>query len=454
MTYVINKGTLADIYVSRSTDDGLTWLDAGKPGSVRFNTIGLQRQPSTTAASDGSLVSIWEGVIPDKSQLGIYFARSADKGLTWTAPALVAENGLGFNQDFSSIAAGPDGNVYVTYLSFDAQGGDGRTHVFLSKSVDNGATWNAPTRVDSFEVGGSCECCIQNVAVGPSGEIAIAFRSNVNDVRDIYIVRSADEAKSFGKPIKIQDEEWNIFGCPSTGPSLVFDATGTIHITWRDARDNVDRNVAYYSQLDVDGTAGTPNIDLSTSVANEGEYPSVCTSPDGQEIVIIMETSRGLYQTTSFDGGKTFTPKELDHTVVRSSSAHAVWTQTQGPVLCWRSDRDGKADVRLANGIVSSVGEDDVSKTPPSVKFIQRDVHLSGFENGQYRFGVYNIVGSQLYESTIEIGGIQSSVHVPNISANQVMLYRLTTMQGDVTTGILIAGEGIRSMNTFWLEGR
>jgi hypothetical protein len=163
VTYVELIGNVTTVWVSTSLDSGKTWSKATSPGTVKYASIGLQRQPYTVVDNIGVLHCIWENN-PVGGNLLIYYSRSADNGKTWSEakPAYVPKSG---GNDFSGIAAGDDGNIYITFLAYDEQFSDGSKHVFLVRSTDRGETWGSLTKVDRFVVGGSCECCIQNVTV-------------------------------------------------------------------------------------------------------------------------------------------------------------------------------------------------------------------------------------------------------------------------------------------------
>ena len=354
LTYVAIVGDSATVIVSTSSDDGSTWVSAGSPGRVAKSTLGLQRQPNTVRDNNGVMHCSWEALRPLASRLGIYHTVSTDNGATWSTPKVAFEDPFGGNQTFTSTAVGPDGAVYITYLSRDLLTDENK--VMLVKSTDNGTTWTAPIRVDRFPLGGACDCCIQNIAVSNEGEVAVGFRSNLENRRDIWVSRSTDDGATFGDPILVQDQQWTIFGCPSSGPSLEYDAQGNLHFSWRDERDAREKSIVYYTRLNKGESMVAPNVALS-EFADVGEYSDVSVDPTGMLVQVIYETSDGLFASQSIDGGKTFGTTELvDAEMGQAASAFATWTPTNGHVSAWQSPRDGGLfDVRLRNQVPSSV---------------------------------------------------------------------------------------------------
>ncbi|NQW28998.1 MAG: exo-alpha-sialidase [Ignavibacteria bacterium] len=347
VTYVELVGNVTTVYVSISTDSGETWSEPTSPGTVKYASIGLQRQPYTIVDNTGVLHGLWENN-EHAGNLLLYYTRSADNGATWTTPANVYVPTQG-TQDFSSIASDRDGNIYITYLAYEEKFSDGSKHVFMLRSSDRGLSWGFPVRVDRFIVGGSCECCIQNVATSSSGEVAVVFRSNISNRRDIFVCRSQDNGATFDEPVLVQDEKWMINACPSTGPSLAYDGAGNLHIAWRDSRNAVGLDAAYYARVPL-GSRETPtNISLSAGFSQTAEYPVPAVSDkNSNEVMVVFESSLGVAYAYSRDAGESFTTEKLDPLVVRSSGVAAVFTDEHKPLILWQADRDGVFDIAMA----------------------------------------------------------------------------------------------------------
>ncbi len=355
VTYVERSGRDATVFVTTSSDHGRMWTPPTSPTKVLYGSIGLQRQPYTVRGGDGTLHCVWENFW-NGNQLSIFHSRSTDQGQTWTHPSAVHDVRDGRMQEFSSVAAGRDGLVYIIFISADINDLDGYQHLMLVRSTDAGATWSAPVRVDQFaEEGGACECCQPHVMVAPDGMVGVAFRSNLKNRRDVFLATSTDDGQSFQAPYLIQNGIWTIPGCPSTGPKIRFDQNGEVHAVWRDTRDAVDRSLTYYARY-MPGTRVIPaNLDLTTPIANSSEYADVAVSPNGDSICVVIETSRGLQILRSRDGGASFQSEIVDPFALQSVSAHVVWTDEGQPFAVWQSTRNGVYDLRVSRDQVTSV---------------------------------------------------------------------------------------------------
>ena len=169
-----------------------------------------------------------------KSMFGgtVYYTISSDKGLTWSPNVkLVADKNSG-SQSFFDIALLPDGELGITWLDSRMpihKGRKGKTLYFAKTNSDRGFYGELPI------AGSTCECCRTEIYIDQQKKIHIAYRniiereedftnpsftlSNV-EIRDMYYVSSQDNGTSFSEPIPISKDNWQINGCPHTGPSL------------------------------------------------------------------------------------------------------------------------------------------------------------------------------------------------------------------------------------------
>lgn len=156
----IKFGNDYDIVVSYSDDDGQTWngpiiaLD-GIPGLFVYDKcwIGTHIDESqdnwvyvTATQFD------FFGINPDH----IAFARSGDKGMTWSSSATLIDAALSpLVVQGSRPAGGMGGDVIVAYYHSSSDGWlNGAFEIRIAYSSDNGATFNAPVTavLDEFEL--------------------------------------------------------------------------------------------------------------------------------------------------------------------------------------------------------------------------------------------------------------------------------------------------------------
>jgi hypothetical protein len=143
----------AGIRFDRSLDGGSTWgadvFVNGQPGGWDFAVPGVYRcngLPTTlcdisNSPHRGTLYVVWSDQRMGPDDTDVFVARSADGGLSWSAPVRVNGDPPGRHQFFPAAALDPaTGVLYVAYYDRGATIGDA-TEVSLARSGDGGHTF-------------------------------------------------------------------------------------------------------------------------------------------------------------------------------------------------------------------------------------------------------------------------------------------------------------------------
>jgi hypothetical protein len=145
-----SSGDKAQPIVVRSTDDGLTWLDANpgftykpinafKESKYRVGSVIELAYDLTNGTNKGTLYASYAAADNDESD--IFVRSSKDDGKTWSDPVKVNADNTTTHQWMSNIAVAGDGSVHVFFFdkSYDPAGVlIGVTHAV---STDGGKTW-------------------------------------------------------------------------------------------------------------------------------------------------------------------------------------------------------------------------------------------------------------------------------------------------------------------------
>jgi hypothetical protein len=147
-----------------------------------------------------------------------------------------------------------------TTMTMHGHGGMGEdptlpgSEVRVARSTDGGRTFGPSMVVD----GNVCPCCRTSLAAGPDGSIYVAWRKvYAGDVRDVVVSRLAPGAAAFGMPVRVHEDGWVFPGCPHAGPSLAVDARGTVHVAWYTGKDG-GQGLWYASSADQGRTFTAP----------------------------------------------------------------------------------------------------------------------------------------------------------------------------------------------------
>jgi hypothetical protein len=213
-----------------SEDGGRTWTDPiGVSPTVRrgygdrgddagtsdvFGTLRVVQGSQPVVDKDGTVHVAWMDSTDDRSQEGvgeIYISSSTDAGATWSTPVLASV----FNEaefrprnaffrfwasSFPQIAAGPDGELYIAYVGRPADKPSDDGDVFLTKSLDGGATWDRPVVLNDDDT--ERVQIFPSIDVSPDGTVHVMWGDMRDDPAEtryhIYYTRSEDNGETFG----------------------------------------------------------------------------------------------------------------------------------------------------------------------------------------------------------------------------------------------------------------
>jgi hypothetical protein len=239
---------------SRSTDAGRTFVDQGylNPGPNIFNFLGGDAVVVCTDQNTFYMSSMSQSRLFN----AVSVSKSTDGGATFADPVEAVRKVPRFHfLDKPWLAVDPSNpnNLYVTYSDFDSSRAlcrGARIGIELVRSVDGGATWGAPTVLQT-----ACSPDLaqgSNVAVDGAGNVYVAWESFPTGVptNEIVIVKSTDAGSTFGSKVTVASV--TPVGSTFTGmlqggfrnnefPMMAIDrspgrSAGTVYIAWNDGR--------------------------------------------------------------------------------------------------------------------------------------------------------------------------------------------------------------------------
>ncbi len=193
-------------FYARSQDDGRTFsastaivdASAKKPG-LKFNAwdfaVGKDGRVHVAMGNNA-----WKLKLPEV-EWGLHYACLAP-GANAFSPVrnLNRKPSEGF-----SLAADDRGSVAACFLS---------GKLFILVSHDNGESFGASAEINP--AWNPCDCCTTSAAYGKDGKLAVLYREETNNDRDIYIVLWDQDRGAKSTRARISTVGWHINGCPMT----------------------------------------------------------------------------------------------------------------------------------------------------------------------------------------------------------------------------------------------
>ena len=264
-------------------------------GSMLPKTTSNDTQSFAFGRSDGSLVVLIQ------EDFRLLALRSVDGGTTFGSPTTIAGGpGQAGVTVFQAIGE-PTGEIHVLIEAADTGGG---TALQVLKSPNMGQTWTSPLTL----IGGrqSPYSPFYSRVAARNGLVAILTFS-FQDFHP-YVLVSVDDGATWNGPTRADP------GLPD-GPEfdmgdIAIDGNGTIHTTFGVGSFQEDDTVWYARSTD-GGISFTPPFNLKTIAVPSGPavcyYPSIAITNDNAVIIAFLEILSGqLLAARSADGGVSF----------------------------------------------------------------------------------------------------------------------------------------------------
>ncbi|MCP4810699.1 MAG: exo-alpha-sialidase [Proteobacteria bacterium] len=256
------------VWVRVSEDGGASWSDATWVNDAGNPSVYQVSHPEIDVDADRVLVSM-----PSGHDQALFVS---DRGpLEFSTVAWVGhdQDDWQFEAIFFQGRLAPDGSIWSSF------------HAFPNGSWSDG--WKGIAResngfelenVSESAAGEPCECCAHDLFFTSSADVALAWRGNVDDIRDMWV---ATGHGGFDSVVTAGDLAPDISYCPVQGPRLAEQADGTLVMVWADAMQSA---YAPYIATSADGESWTP----SEKVMELDEVrPSPTIAVDGDDRMLV-----------------------------------------------------------------------------------------------------------------------------------------------------------------------
>ena len=219
---VFGRGTV--MYYTTSTD-GRTFSRPTVVDSLPGLHLGASRGPQIAATTRSVVVTAID-------KAGNVWGYTLDRKTgRWQKAVHVTDMPDIAKEGFVALTAGPDDAYTAIWLDLR---GNQKNKLMGSHSTDGGRTWSANRLVYDSPAGTICECCQPSI-VSRGQSVAVMFRNYIAGSRDMYLLRSTDGGRTFGKAEKLGEGTWQLNACPMDGGGLYVAPDGALSTVWRRA---------------------------------------------------------------------------------------------------------------------------------------------------------------------------------------------------------------------------
>jgi BNR repeat-like domain len=256
-------------------------------------------------------LSFTGGVLQPGSSSAMLVSRSADGGMTWSAPtALIKDGATAFN-DKGSITADPNNASYV-YAVWDRLTGATGGPSYFAVTTDSGSTWQPAGSI--YDPGPQNQTLGNQIVVLPVTDVLVDILTEIDNTggastSQLRAVRSPDHGTHWSAPVTISSLTAVGTSDPHTGAavrdgsgiaSMSVSPGGVIYVVWQDSRFSSGQRDGIAMTKSTDGglTWSTP-IEVNADHNVQAFTPTIHVRADGVIGVSYYDLRNAGFSSTS-----------------------------------------------------------------------------------------------------------------------------------------------------------
>ena len=331
---------MRNVLLAWSADSGKTWSSPKRLNNLVEAVQGEENGPKVAFDTNNRAYVVWSipGAKGDKTRANIRFAMEDGKGGFTTALTLNEVNDAG---RFPIIEATPGGDFLIAWIDRRIDNPKPRQLYLMRIGADGKA------RTKNYQAGeGLCECCKLGVAFADGGKTVYLMDREVdsNKIRNHVLRKSTDGAATFGSPVEISNDGWQVPSCPHSGPSIGRDSRGWLHVTWFTLGRSEQEAGIYYSLSKDDGRTFAPRRLVHANTAPEVLYANLAVGNDDTVYLawsnLDQSAKAQIFARMIAADGRTWSAiQQISNAkanasrpvlALRNHQLHVAWTETNG----------------------------------------------------------------------------------------------------------------------------
>lgn len=357
---------------------------------------------------------------------GVYIACSQDGGATFLDIERV-DNVADSLARFPSVATNQDGQPLVAFMKFNP-GWENPRHV-LAKSLDYGQTFTKDVLGSGFSGGIACDCCPSSV-ISSENTTALLYRDNLNNLRNNWAGISLDGGNTFGNGIEIDNTNWNVNICPSSGPDgvIIGDKLYSVFMSAASGAARCYRSQSAISTMQIENiaalTGNTPNLGQQNypRIAASGNAAAIAwvqASANDQQLAFQFTPNISLGFPSTYDTLATENVENVDIAIASDGTVHVVWEDYANGTVQYRMGKFTLSSTETP--FVQEKASFQVYPNPANASS-RLQLQFRSATTSLFRYQIYSVQGQSLLSSSGTMSKNSFDIDVSSLQTGQYFI--------------------------------
>ncbi|TAL56862.1 MAG: T9SS type A sorting domain-containing protein [Bacteroidetes bacterium] len=402
------------------------WNGVGFTAPVKLNPIWMDVATADwmgpDIASKGDTVYVVMKRSPEASDTNhIYITRSFNGGATFSTPARIDFIADSVSR-FPTVTIDASGNPIVAFMKFDTSFGDARWVV--TKSFNYGTTFSTDTKASGQSGGEVCDCCPGGIT-NSGNTVAMLYRTNISNIRDTWVGISSNNGNTFPNGYNIDQNNWMIMACPSTGPDGII-IGDTLYAVFMNEASGSART--YLSKSTISSSAVNSVNLLTGSIPGLAaqNYPRIDRFGNAAAIVWKQSVSGNDHLPVLFTNDITNGFPATYDTVDLSNITNTDVALSNGNIfVVWQDDNSGTVKYRTGTftPLNTSVNENEENHLSVYPVPAGTEINIRPLSGEKFELEIFNTLGEAIIRSknnnTIDISQLSNGIYFLKVRENK-----------------------------------
>ena len=219
IVWMEQHGGNTNVTYTRTTDGGEIFSEPIQVNLITGNVIAYTQSGPIIRVYNENLYVVY---MDNRSGLtAVYMNISNDNGDNWGEDILISDQT--YMQMYTDMEIDSDGTLHLIYYNFDSN------HLIQDvryAAMLTGEEAFSPSSVVGLmdEYQEPCDCCQPDLFITDTDDLYIAYRNNISDIRDTFLVKKMQGEPVFSEKIQVSYHSDYINHCPSSGPTLAINS--------------------------------------------------------------------------------------------------------------------------------------------------------------------------------------------------------------------------------------